>query len=135
VLKRKVCGVLLLAVFACSRTPVDTRPTDRPLSYASDVEPLIVKRCLVCHETKDAKAKLVLEVGTGYAQLVGRASTQIPELNIVEPGSAEDSYLWIKLIDEQSVGKGMPKTLFGSKRLPQPELDLIKAWISSGAVP
>jgi len=105
------------------------------LSYASDVEALVVKRCAGCHKAEEAKANLVLEEGAGYAQLVGRASTQEPALQLVVPADPSASYLWHKLEFTAEVGKGMPRTLFGSKRLPEKELDLIKRWIEGGALP
>lgn len=127
-------AVMLTGVMACG-TGVPDIPETGPISYADHLEPLIVKRCLACHETEDPKAELVLEVGSGYAQMVGRTSTQVPKLQIVHAGSSELSYLWVKLEHEQNVGKGMPRTLFGEKRLPERELELIRRWIEGGAKP
>ncbi|MCP4899463.1 MAG: hypothetical protein GY906_21060, partial [bacterium] len=123
-----VVAAVVLSSLGCGTEP-PLASQQKQLSYAVDVEPLIVKRCLGCHEVEEPKAELVLEVGTGFSQMVGRESTQVPGQMIVEPGSSADSYLWLKLIHEQTVGKGMPKTLFGAKQLPQQELELIRMWI------
>lgn len=104
-------------------------------SYAADVEPVFAKRCGDCHSAREAKADLILDPGRGFEMLVNRASTQVPEKLLVEPGSPEASYLWSKLIHASEVGKGMPKTLFGAKKLPQEELDLVRSWIEAGAQP
>lgn len=104
-------------------------------SYAADIEPLFQKRCGNCHSVEEAKAHLVLAPGKGYGELVGKAAFQAPDLKRVQPGDAGASYLWQKLEHTAREGKGMPRTLFGSKKLPEKELALIKAWIEAGAQP
>ena len=126
--------VALLAGAACGAGIPDV-PEDQQVSYAEHLEPLMIKRCLGCHTAEEPKAELVLEVGRGYAQLVGRASEQVPSLQLVVPGDAEASYLWHKLDHSAVRGKGMPRTLTGSKRLPDAELELIHRWIEDGARP
>jgi hypothetical protein len=126
--------VLLAATAACGPS-VPVVPEGQQVSYAEHLEPLMIKRCLGCHTAEEPKAELVLEVGRGYAQLVGRASEQVPALQMVVPGDADASYLWHKLDHTAARGKGMPRTLTGSKRLPEPELELIRRWIEDGARP
>ncbi len=36
---------------------------------------------------------------------------------------------------ETEIGKGMPRTMFGAKRLPEKELNLFRRWIEDGAKP
>ena len=124
---------VLAAVMALSITPTATG--DSGPSYAADIEPVFAKRCGKCHSADEAKADLVLDPGRGFAMMVGRASTQVPEKLLVEPGNPDSSYLWSKLVHESEIGKGMPKTLFGAKKIPQPELDLVRTWIETGAQP
>jgi hypothetical protein len=123
--------VLIVLVAAC-RQPVEV--PDAP-SYAADVEPLVLERCLACHEVEEPKARLVLEAGVGYHQMVGRASTQVEDLLIVAPGDPEASYLWHKLDFTAAEGQGMPRTAFGARRLPPDELALFRRWIEAGAQP
>lgn len=120
---------LLLACFAPARSE------EGPLSYAADVEGLILKRCVSCHTAEDPKAHLVLVRGAGYAQLVNRPSVQVPEMKLVVPGDPESSYMWLKLTDRAEVGSGMPRSLFGVRKLPDRELELIRRWIEDGARP
>lgn len=105
------------------------------LSYSNDLEELVVKRCGDCHSTKEPKAKLVLVKGEGFGNLVEKTSVQVPEAELVVPGDLEGSYLWHKLMGKTEIGKGMPRTMFGSKRLPEKELDLFRRWIEDGAKP
>ena len=65
-----------------------------------------------------------------FAALVGVASLQVPELNRVEPGDPDSSYLIDKLEGTQTVGSRMPQ---GGPFLDQETIDLIREWISNGA--
>jgi hypothetical protein len=123
-------GLALVAVIVALPTP-----SAQPPSYALDVEPILVKRCTSCHSTDTPKADLILEPGTGFRALTGQASTQVPGARLVAPGDLGGSYLWAKLLGEVEVGKGMPRTLLGSRRLVREELELIRIWIETGAHP
>lgn len=127
-----VLGVVLAV--GCG-TPVPTVPGNEPVSYSAHLEPLVIAHCLACHESEEPKAKLVLEEGTGYGQLVGRRSVQQPAMALVEPGDPDRSYLWLKLQHTATDGKGMPRTLTGSKMLRPAELEIYRRWITEGASP
>ena len=129
-----VTGLAALVVAGCG-TPVPEVATDEPVSYAAHLEALVVAHCLGCHESEEAKAKLVLDPGVGYERLVGPRSVQVPEMALVEPGDPERSYLWLKLQHAAEKGKGMPRTLTGAKKLRESELDLYRRWIEGGAKP
>lgn len=129
-MKRLVIGiVVLLPVLLWGAAP------EAPLSYSNDLEDLVVKRCGDCHSTKEPKAQLVLVKGEGFGNLVEKASIQVPDAQLVAPGDVGSSYLWKKLLGEVEIGKGMPRTMFGSKVLPEEELDLFRRWIEDGAKP
>lgn len=132
-------GVLVASiatvVFASCSTPVPEVAPGKPISYTEHLEPLVVAHCLGCHESEEAKAKLVLDPGIGYERLVGPRSVQNPTMALVEPGDPEHSYLWLKLQHVTEKGKGMPRTLTGSKRLRPAELELYRRWIEGGAKP
>lgn len=128
--------LLLVAVTAaCNQVEIPVVPEGQPVTYAEHLEPLVIARCLECHTTEEPEAKLVLEAGIGYGQMVGRASTQVPERLIVAPGDLEGSYLWDKLIHDVEIGRGMPRTVVGSIELPDEELELYRRWIEGGAPP
>lgn len=125
-------AVILLA--ACG-TPVPDVPAGEPVSYRRHLEPLVVAHCLGCHTAEEPKARLVLEEGAGYGQLVGRRSVQAPEMALVAPGDIDGSYLWLKLEHRAPEGKGMPRTPTGVKKLRAAELELYRRWIEDGAKP
>jgi hypothetical protein len=131
------CALLLVAplLWTACGTAVPDVPADQPVSYAAHIEPLIVARCLGCHEAEDPEADLVLEPGQGYGDLVGRPSVQQPSMELVSPGDPDASYLWLKLQHTAPHGKGMPRTLTGSKKLRLDELELYRRWIEGGARP
>jgi hypothetical protein len=63
-------------------------------------------------------------------------SAQVPDLALIEPGDAEASYLYQKLVGADGiVGNVMPyNPLTGEGRLSEAELGDILTWISNGAV-
>lgn len=127
--------LLATALFGCGGSRLPVVPEGERLSYARHVEPLVLKRCHDCHTAEEPKADLVLEPGQGYGQMVDRRSGQAPDLNLVTAGDLERSYLWMKLDQRPRSGDGMPRTLFGGKRLPPAELDRFRRWIEDGALP
>lgn len=116
-------------------TPIPEVPANQKVSYSEHLEPLVIAHCVGCHEAEEPKAKLVLEEGTGYGQLVGRRSVQVATMMLVEPGDTENSYLWLKLEHRAPEGKGMPRTPTGVKKLRAAELELYRRWIEEGALP
>lgn len=130
-----VVVILATAALGCSGVEVPDVPAGVPVSYAQHLEPLVIARCLECHTAEEPEAKLVLEVGTGYGGMVDQPSTQVPELMMVAPGDVENSYLWQKLNHDVEVGRGMPRTVVGSIKLPDEEIELYRRWIEGGALP
>jgi hypothetical protein len=128
-------AIAVMTIACGCGTGVPEVPTAEPVSYSAHLEPLIIAHCLSCHETEEAKAKLILDPGMGYERLVGPRSTQDPDMALVEPGDPDRSYLWLKLQHVTEEGKGMPRTLTGSKKLRPAELELYRRWIEGGALP
>jgi mono/diheme cytochrome c family protein len=105
------------------------------VSYAKDIEPIFQSACGDCHGADNPKKGLDLSTGHGLANMLDRPSQEVRELPLLKAGDPAGSYLWIKLSHTNTEGRGMPRTLFGSKKLPQAELDLIERWITEGAKP
>jgi len=133
-LKRTAVILTVITPFALALA-LPSSSQDAGPSYAKDVERVVVKRCAGCHEADKPKAELVLEKGVGYHNLTTRHSIQVPKMPLVDPGNPDGSYMWKKLTHTASQGKGMPRTLFGSKKLKKKELALIRTWIEGGALP
>ncbi|MBI2896172.1 MAG: IPT/TIG domain-containing protein [Deltaproteobacteria bacterium] len=84
-----------------------------------------------CHDSQTARSGLVLEPGLAYANLVNVASRERPAILRVVPGSAEDSYLFMKIArDLPPDGDRMPQSL---PPLPDRLIELVRAWIDAGA--
>jgi len=132
---RSVVVLVLGLVMGCSGVDVPVVPEGVAVTYAAHLEPLVIARCLSCHTTEEPEAQLVLEAGIGYGEMVGRASTQVPELLMVAPGDVGSSYLWRKLNHDVEIGRGMPRTVVGSIKLPEEEIALYRRWIEGGALP
>ena len=82
-----------------------------------------------CHSGGEPKAGLSLE-GDFAARIVGVASGQRPDLKLVDPGNPDDSYLLIKVRGaDEIVSQQMPP----GQVLPAEQVEIIRAWIASGA--
>ena len=104
------------------------------VSYQDHVQSIFDFNCVVCHQTGAANGGLNLEFGISHEQLVGVESTQ-SELPLVEPGSAEESYLYHKLagthLEVGGSGASMP---LGGPPLPDDDIERIVTWIQECAL-
>lgn len=94
------------------------------------VQSIVRARCVACHSTALSTASLDLSRDPRTA-LVGRRSSQWPELTLVVAGAPEASLLIHKVRGDGVRGSSMPP---GGK-LPEDELRLLEAWVRSGALP
>ncbi len=122
----------------------DSELTCDPLgnaTLATHVQPIFDVKCKTCHEggtdygdfTKAERSAVVVNKVSVYA---GAAKT----LKVVDPGSLENSSLWLKISGGASAGRTGPKgeNVFGkmpndSTILTAAEKKIIKDWICSGA--
>jgi len=132
---------LILAVNAalegCSAGPT---PTPTLAATLDNIQASIFSpRCATaaCHDATTRSGDLSLEDGASYGELVGVE----PDIEIareagllrVDPGDPENSFLLIKLEGPPpSQGSRMPQI---GPPLDDAEIDLIRAWIESGAAP
>lgn len=105
-------------------------------SWSGRISPLLEANCGGCHSEDRASGDLVL-VGDGvHEALVNGTSPNDPDGRpYVTPGYPEESYLYLKLINDPSIaGEGMPvDPLEGARTLADEELADIAAWITEGA--
>jgi hypothetical protein len=91
--------------------------------------------CTQCHTTSGGRTPpqgLNLDAGAAYANLVGVASRQKPELQRVAPGNPDASYLVHKLEGRADiVGMRMPRT--AGPFLTDGQIMVIRRWIALGA--
>jgi hypothetical protein len=121
-------GLLLLLPLP-ARAAENAAPT-----LKNDIQPIFDRACSSCHGVDHQRSKLNLSLATAAGALVGTPSDEVPQMVRVKPGDPGASYLWQKLQNTAPKGKGMPRGIFSSKRLPEAELDLIKKWIEAGAL-
>lgn len=93
----------------------------------SFLEPL----CADCHSGATPAKALDLTFDLAWGEMVGVGSIQRPDLDLVEPGHPDDSYLVIKLEgSSRMVGRRMPRDL---PPRPSAEIELVREWIQAGA--
>lgn len=95
---------------------------------------LFTPTCAVagCHSAATARAGLVLEAGRAFAETVNVPSSQRPELDIIEPGDPERSYMVKKLRGDADIeGERMPE---GGPFLSDEQLAEVVSWINAGAL-
>ena len=105
-----------------------------PVSFKTDLQPILDSHCVFCHVTGAENGGLNLGRRVSYDSLMA-ASTQAP-LARVTPNDAEKSYLIHKLRGTQLTvgGNGNPMPMSDPPRLLEPkQLDLFVRWIQSGA--
>jgi len=86
-----------------------------------------------CHVGAAAPQGLRLDAASSFALLVGVPSNQVPALLRVNPGNPDTSYLIQKMEGTAAAGGRMP--LNGPPFLDQATIDVIRLWISNGALP
>ena len=104
---------------------------DRPapeaaVDFARQVRPILSANCFQCHgpDEKHRKADLRLDVRKGaFADLGGYYA--------IVPGKPDESELYLRLIEEDSVSRMPPPK--SHKSLTADEIDLIRRWIEQGA--
>src|SRR5262249_3386172 len=87
--------------------------------------------CEQCHSGAGAPHGLRLDAANSYALLVGVPSGEDAGLLRVKPGDPGNSYLIRKLEGTASSGERMPA---GLPPLPQADIDMIRQWITNGAL-
>ncbi len=106
--------------------------------WADRVAPLLAANCGGCHSTERKEGDLVLSGIDLYNYLISTPSPTDPMgRKFIEPGDPARSYLFLKLIADDSIeGKPMPfDPLEGVRTLADNELSDIEAWIRDGAPP
>jgi hypothetical protein len=94
-----------------------------PVDFEHDVAPLLVRRCLECHQESSASGGLVLSRGD-------RALTGGDSGETLVPGKPEASLL----LDRVIAGEMPPEKRGVAQNLPAAEIDILRHWIAQGAV-
>ncbi len=132
--------IALTLLFACTGAPSDSsQPDDTAPDVVIDtadgvsfdeIAPIFEARCSPCHVGTLAP---VADLSLDHPATVVDVPHVESGLDLVEPGSPEASYLWLKLQDTHQAHGGSGTIMPPAGRLPASELDAIEAWIRGGA--
>jgi hypothetical protein len=106
------------------------------MTLSRDVQPIFTASCALvnCHSGRFPNEEMTLEAGKAYANTVGVPSNQAPDLNRVEPGDPQKSYLWHKINGTQlSVGGEQDRMPRDRPALKAADIEKIRLWIEQGA--
>lgn len=116
--------------------PVGATPTPEPqtgngVTFAQLQDEIFDSPCAGCHDASGRAGLRLLDEDTSFGDLVGVASSQKPDLNRVEPGEPDNSYIVHKIEGGPNITGGqMP---LGGAALSQEKIDMIRDWIANGA--
>jgi len=136
-----VCTLLISACTAGNgenqaKEPLPQEQPDTPQSssaFKKIQDEIFTPKCATsgCHNGTASPLGLNLVEGKAYNKLVNKPSNQVDGLQLVESSNIEASYLVHKLEGTQGGGAQMP---LGKPPLSTEEIQLIKTWISDGAL-
>ena len=139
-----VASLAAAAVAACTGSGVGLDANGNPITPGGGGEPLtpdfksiqdnvFTPICTKCHIGAGAPQGLQLDAAHSYALLVGVPSTEQPNVLRIKAGDPDNSYLVQKIEGAPSIsGVRMP---FGGPYLPQSTIDVIRTWVTNGALP
>jgi mono/diheme cytochrome c family protein len=131
-------AILAAAIGAASLGGPSARAADKPVDFATDIQPIFKASCVRCHSldpnkpNKKAAAGLRLD-DKAAAMKGGKAG------NDIVPGNSKGSLLYELLLgphkDNGDEIEAMPKSKRGEsfKPLPREQIELIQKWIDQGA--
>jgi hypothetical protein len=139
-----IASLAAAAVAACTGSGVGLDANGNPITPGGGGEPLtpdfksiqdnvFTPICTKCHIGAGAPQGLQLDEAHSYALLVGVPSTEQPNVLRIKAGDPDNSYLVQKIEGAPSItGVRMP---FGGPYLPQSTIDVIRTWVTNGALP
>jgi hypothetical protein len=129
-------AAIFIALAACGGggEDADTTPPNptgpMPFAFAEIQSQIFTPTCAGCHNSGNPIAGLDLS-DPAFARIVNVASTEVPLLMRVAPGSAADSYIIRKLEGTPGIiGGRMPPS---GQFLDKATIDRIRTWIDAGA--
>lgn len=130
-MSRSRAGLVLVALAALAAVPLAV--AGDKVAFGSQVVPILDRHCVSCHVEGGELGGLSLYPDP-WARLVGVTSNQ-SALKLVEPGSPEKSYLYLKLLSTQESAGGSGLRMPPQQPLPAADLETIRRWIQQGAGP
>ena len=110
-------GVLIGVLLCCPGL------ADGAVSFREQIAPILVKRCLGCHNNRKSEGRFALHT---FEMLLKAGDSGDPP---IVPGAPDESYLYGKLIDEDDELR-MP---LEDDSLSAKQVELVREWIRQGA--
>ncbi len=106
------------------------------VTWSARISLILEFNCGGCHDDSDAPQGGLSLVGDGVYLRLLEPSMQNPDMPLITPGDPMQSYLYLKLIgDDSIIGNPMPyNPLTGQGALGEAEIADVLTWISNGAV-
>lgn len=117
--------VLSFAVSQAS-SAADVLPDEPPVSYQSEILPLLRTKCFGCHQGAKQLGEYRM---TEFNDLIRGGESGTPA---VVPGNSTASYLFTQIVSADGVRAEMPKA--PQSPLEEREIELIRRWIDEGAI-
>lgn len=114
-----IAALLVIAYAVLRSSNTGAAPSNKNISYASDVRPILESRCAKCHMGEFVSEGL--DMGTYETLMAGSQNGPV-----IVPGSASDSLIIQKLLAGE-----MPKR--GPKLTPV-QIQILTDWINAGAL-
>ncbi len=99
---------------------------ETPVDFQRDIQPILARNCLACHNATEAESDLVLE----KAASIHRGGDSGPA---VVPGKPEESLLWLVAARQEEPIMPPEDNGVGAEPLSPAELDILARWIQEGA--
>ena len=112
-------AILVCVVVGCARKPV---------SFQTQIQPILNNRCVGCHNAAQAPGRVVL---TSYDSLMNSKAFRWKK-PIVVPGNPSESWLYLVCETDQQHFR-MPPDTERVDNIPKDEVVLIGKWILQGA--
>ncbi len=113
---------LMLTVVLCHGVSEGLADEATPVNFEQDVAPILIRRCLECHQSTNLSGGLALDTSAS----VSAGGESGPALSA---GSSSDSLLFQRIRDGE-----MPPPQHGEARsLPEKEVETLRLWIDAGA--
>jgi len=136
---RRTVAVLVLGVAAAGcgggSDPAGPITDSNTVTLATVQSSIFSSTCAVsgCHLDPGAPFGMDLSQGNALPNTRNVASSEVPTFDRIEPGRADESYLYLKVTADPRIS-GDPMPAQGSP-LSASQLDLLRRWIEQGANP
>lgn len=120
--------------YSADPTNLDLYGTETRVTWEGRISLVLEINCGGCHDAESPSGALPLVGDGAYDALMATADID-PAFTRVVPGDLAQSYLWMKLTNDDTIeGSPMPTSpVTGWRPLPTAELEAIRTWILDGA--